>query len=600
MITTYKKRIRKPVMRGKVLLAPKTITERRHPVKPHTVKPHVRIVPLGGLEEVGRNMMYIEYVDNTSAHHGDIIIIDMGLQFPEENMPGIDYIVPQVASLIPKRKNIKGVIITHAHYDHIGAIPHLMPELGAKIPMYGTDITIAIIKKRQDDFKNGRHELNLKEINNNTKLQLGAFHVEFYGVSHNVPGSVGVIINSPVGTLIHTGDFKLDLKSDIAGHTEIEKIKSLGEKNVLLLMSDSTNAPQTGHQFSEVEIQTEIEKIMQNAKGKLYFATFASLLGRINEIIQLAQKYKKKVAIDGRSMKTNIAIATELGYMKYDPKIIIPVEKVKEYPDNKVIILVTGAQGEGQAVLMRVVNKRHKCLRIEPGDTVVFSSSVIPGNERSVQALTDKLYRDGAEVVNYRMLDIHAGGHAKQEDLKLMIQLIKPHYFMPIEGNHSFLKIHARLASELNLKKEQILVADNGQVVVATKDLVTLTDERVPANYVMVDGLGVGDVQEVVLRDRQAMAEDGIFVIITVVDAQTGKVRGSPDIISRGFVYLRESKELIFETRKRIRKTVEDITQEMHPINFQYIKESLRDKIGQFLFQKTERRPMVLPVIIEV
>jgi len=587
-------------MRGKVLLAPKTITERRHPVKPHTVKPHVRIVPLGGLEEVGRNMMYIEYVDNTSAHHGDIIIIDMGLQFPEENMPGIDYIVPQVASLIPKRKNIKGVIITHAHYDHIGAIPHLMPELGAKIPMYGTDITIAIIKKRQDDFKNGRHELNLKEINNNTKLQLGAFHVEFYGVSHNVPGSVGVIINSPVGTLIHTGDFKLDLKSDIAGHTEIEKIKSLGEKNVLLLMSDSTNAPQTGHQFSEVEIQTEIEKIMQNAKGKLYFATFASLLGRINEIIQLAQKYKKKVAIDGRSMKTNIAIATELGYMKYDPKIIIPVEKVKEYPDNKVIILVTGAQGEGQAVLMRVVNKRHKCLRIEPGDTVVFSSSVIPGNERSVQALTDKLYRDGAEVVNYRMLDIHAGGHAKQEDLKLMIQLIKPHYFMPIEGNHSFLKIHARLASELNLKKEQILVADNGQVVVATKDLVTLTDERVPANYVMVDGLGVGDVQEVVLRDRQAMAEDGIFVIITVVDAQTGKVRGSPDIISRGFVYLRESKELIFETRKRIRKTVEDITQEMHPINFQYIKESLRDKIGQFLFQKTERRPMVLPVIIEV
>ncbi|OGZ41375.1 MAG: hypothetical protein A3C80_03445 [Candidatus Ryanbacteria bacterium RIFCSPHIGHO2_02_FULL_45_43] len=560
----------------------------------------MRIVPLGGLEEVGRNMMYIEYVDNTSAHHGDIIIIDMGLQFPEENMPGIDYIVPQVASLIPKRKNIKGVIITHAHYDHIGAIPHLMPELGAKIPMYGTDITIAIIKKRQDDFKNGRHELNLKEINNNTKLQLGAFHVEFYGVSHNVPGSVGVIINSPVGTLIHTGDFKLDLKSDIAGHTEIEKIKSLGEKNVLLLMSDSTNAPQTGHQFSEVEIQTEIEKIMQNAKGKLYFATFASLLGRINEIIQLAQKYKKKVAIDGRSMKTNIAIATELGYMKYDPKIIIPVEKVKEYPDNKVIILVTGAQGEGQAVLMRVVNKRHKCLRIEPGDTVVFSSSVIPGNERSVQALTDKLYRDGAEVVNYRMLDIHAGGHAKQEDLKLMIQLIKPHYFMPIEGNHSFLKIHARLASELNLKKEQILVADNGQVVVATKDLVTLTDERVPANYVMVDGLGVGDVQEVVLRDRQAMAEDGIFVIITVVDAQTGKVRGSPDIISRGFVYLRESKELIFETRKRIRKTVEDITQEMHPINFQYIKESLRDKIGQFLFQKTERRPMVLPVIIEV
>lgn len=578
------------------------MTPQLHRKQPLRRESYVRVVPVGGLEEVGRNMIYLEYVDKDprSPMNGDIIIIDMGLQFPEENMPGIDYIIPNIASLIPKRKNIKGVVITHAHYDHIGGIPHLMPRLGIHIPLYATDITLAIIKKRQEDFKNDSQQLNLKEITNETKLRIGAFHVEFFGVSHNVPGSVGVVVHTPVGIMIHTGDFKLDLQSDIAGRTEIEKIKALGEKNVLLLMSDSTNAREPGKQFSEIEIQHEMENIIANAKGRTIIGTFASLLGRLNEILQLAEKHKKKVVIDGRSMKINIEIARKLGYMKFDSKILIPVEEVKDYPANKILILATGAQGEDNAVLMRIVNKRHRILKIEPGDTVVFSSSVIPGNERSVQALTDKLYRDGADVINYRMLDIHAGGHAKQEDLKTMIQLIKPRYFMPIEGNHSFLKIHAKLAREVGIENDHILVPDNGQVVEATKDKVVKTEERLPANYVMVDGLGVGDVQEVVLRDRQMMAGDGIFVIIAVIDAQSGKVKGSPDIISRGFVYLRESKELLHDTRRRVIKTVEDITSEMHPINFQYIKESLRDKIGQYLYQKTQRRPMVLPVVIEV
>lgn len=587
--------------------APKQFGYIRSPYIPHVQKgahapkePHIRVVPLGGLEEVGRNMMYLEYVDPNSQHNGKILIVDMGLQFPEENMPGIDYIVPQIASLKPKKDNIVGVMITHAHYDHIGAIPHLMLELGMDIPMYGTDITCAIIKRRQEDFKSGRHELNLKVIDNDTRLQIGPFALTFFGVSHNIPGSVGVIIKTPIGVLVHTGDFKIDLRSDIAGRTEIEKIKGLGKENVLLFMSDSTNARESGAQYSEIDIQYEIEEIIKNSTGRLFFGTFASLLGRLNEIIALAEKYNKKIIIEGRSMKQNVIIATELGYMKYNPKTIIPVEEAGNYPKEDLLILATGAQGEDNAVLMRIVNKRHKHLRIEPGDTVVFSSSVIPGNERSVQALTDKLYRDGADVINYRMLDIHAGGHAKQEDLKMVLELVKPRFFMPIEGNHSFLKIHAKLARQVGLTDDQILVADNGQVVVTTANSAVLTDEYVPANYVMVDGLGVGDVQEVVLRDRQAMASDGIFVIITVIDGQTGKVKGSPDIISRGFVYLRESQELMHETRRRIRKVVEEITAEQHPINFQYIKDNLRDRIGQFLFQRTERRPMVLPVVIEV
>ncbi|TSC78653.1 MAG: ribonuclease J [Parcubacteria group bacterium Gr01-1014_29] len=563
--------------------------------RPATItKGKLRVIPIGGMEEVGRNMTVLEY-------ENDIMIIDMGLQFPEENMPGIDYIIPNISYLVPRRKNIRGVIITHAHYDHIGGIPHIMPRLGMDIPLFGTDITLAIIQKRQEDYHDISGKLKTREITNNTRVKLGVFEITFFGVSHNVPGSVGVIIKTPVGIIVHTGDFKLDLKSDIAGRTEIDKIKALGDKHVLALMSDSTNAREPGHQFSENEIKTELETIIAKAKGRLIIGTFASLLGRLQQIIQLAELHKKKVVIEGRSMRTNIEIATQLGYMKYDKSTVIPVQEIKNYPPHKIIILATGAQGESNAVLMRIVNKEHKFLRIQPSDTVVFSSSVIPGNERSVQYLTDKLYRDGAEVINYKMLDIHAGGHAKQEDLKLMISLVKPLYLIPIEGNHSFLRIHAKIARDIDFPSDRILIADNGQVFeTAGKNELTLTNERVPANYVFVDGLGVGDVEEVVLRDRQMLAADGMFVIITVVDSQTGKVRGSPDIISRGFVYLRESKELLHEARGRIRRTIEDTTQKMHPLNLVYVKDKIREQIGQFLFVKTQRRPMVLPVIIEV
>ena len=561
----------------------------------------LRIIPLGGMEEVGRNMVIFEYQNPGSVRNGDIIIVDMGLQFPEENMPGIDYIIPNISYLLPRKNKIRGIIITHAHFDHIGAIPHLIPQLGQNIPIYGTDITGAIIAKRQEDFqKQSVQNLNLKIVNNNSELELGIFHIEFFGVSHNIPGSLGIIIKTPLGIIIHTGDYKLDLKSDISGKTDIEKIREFDKRGVLALMSDSTNAREPGYQFSEKEIKKELEDIIKNAKGRLIIGTFASLLGRLNQIIALAEKHKKKLVIDGRSMKTNIEIGRRLGYIKYNPKSIIPIQEIHKYPPEKIIILATGAQGEGKAVLMRIVNREHKYLRIEPGDTVIFSSSVIPGNERSVQNLTDKLYRDGAEVINYRMLDIHAGGHAKQEDLKEMIKLTKPKYLIPIEGNHSFLKMHAKLAMEDGFASDNILIADNGQVIEAFDKKMRLTKEYAPANYVMVDGLGIGDVKEVVLRDRQMLSEDGIFVVITVIDSQTGKVKGSPDIISRGFVYLRESQELLRETRRLIIKIVEETAGQMHPINWTYVKDNLRDRIGKFLFKKTERRPMVLPVVIEV
>lgn len=550
----------------------------------------LRVIPVGGVEEVGRNMTLIEYKD-------DIIIVDMGLQFPEEDMPGIDYIIPNIQYLRGKEQNIRGAIITHAHYDHIGGIPHLAPKLGNP-DLYGTDITIAIIKKRQEEYGS---KLNTHVITNDTKLKLGIFRVEFFGVSHNIPGSLGVIIHTPEGIVIHTGDFKIDEKSDIAGVTELDKLARLArEKRPLLLLSDSTNAREAGHQFSEVEIKVELEKVIAEAEGRIIMGTFASLLGRLKEVIQIALKHKKKIVIEGRSMRSNIEIARELGYLELPKNAVIQAEEIHRYKPHEIIVLATGAQGEDRAVLMRIANREHRVIRIEKGDTFVFSSSVIPGNERSVQRLTDKLYREGANVINYKMLDIHAGGHAKQEDLKKLMKIAKARFVMPIEGNHSFLKIHGGLAREIGYEENQVLFADNGQVCECKDGVCRMTNERIPSNYVFVDGLGVGDIGEVVLRDRQMLSEDGIFVIIAIVDSKTGKVRGSPDIISRGFIYLKENQQLLKETRQKIKQIVENKATGEMTLNPEYIKNNLRDKIGQFLFSKTERRPMVLPVVIEV
>ena len=554
----------------------------------------LRVIPIGGMEEVGRNMSVLEYGN-------DIIIIDMGLQFTEEDMPGIDYIIPNVEYLRGKEKNIRGVIITHGHFDHIGAIPHIMPRIGNP-PLYATNLTLALIKKRQEEHEDRVAPLDLNEITKDTKLEFGVFKVEFFGVSHNIPASLGVIVRTPEGIVIHTGDFKLDDKSDIAGTTELDKLEAISKEKPLLLMSDSTNAREPGKQHSEMDIMTELEEIIKNAKGRLIFGTFASVIGRINEILQVGAKLGRKIIIEGRSMKNNVDIAKELGFITVPKGVIVGVEEMKHIPNEKILILATGAQGESNAALMRIANSEHRFIEVEPGDTFVFSSSVVPGNERTVQRLTDRLYRKGVDVINYKMMDIHAGGHCKQDDLQRVIEIVKPQFFMPIEGNHSFLCLHAKIAKKAGLDDKQIIVADNGNVVECKNGVCKLTKEKANSDYVFVDGLGVGDVSNIVLRDRQMMSADGMFVVIAIFDNHTRKLRGNPDLISRGFIYMRESKDLLMEVRRLVKKVVEhSIGNDPHAeINWVYIKDNIRDEVGEFLYHKTHRHPMVLPVVLEI
>ncbi len=551
----------------------------------------LKVIVLGGLEEVGRNMTLLEY-------NQDIIIIDMGLQFPEEDMFGIDYVIPNISYLKNKINKIRGVIITHAHYDHIGAIPHLIPELGNPV-IFGTKLTLGIIQKRQEDFKNSP-KLKLKTIDTKTKIKLGCFTLEFFKVSHNIPDSIGVIAHTPVGIIVHTGDFKLDFNPVASDPPEIAKIAELNRKNVLALMSDSTNADSPGHQLTETEIGQTLEQIFLKAKGRIIVGTFGSLLSRVQQVIWIAEKLNKKVVIEGYSMKSNVQIAHQLGYLKYKKHSIISLKEAKKLPDKQVVIMCTGAQGEDNSALVRIANEENPHIKISKGDTVIFSSSVIPGNERTVQRLKDTLYRKGAEVIHYQMMDVHAGGHARQEDLKLMLKLVNPKYLIPIEGNLSLLKAHERVAKEAGFPEKNIFVAENGQIIEFYPNQEgRLTNKKVPTDYVMVDGLGVGDVSHIVLRDRRMMAADGMVVLIATVERKTGKLVGNPDIISRGFVYIKESKKLIEETRKRTKKILQD-KDPRSEANEAYLKNKMRNEIGQFLFQKTHRRPMILPVIIFV
>ena len=554
-------------------------------------KDRVRVIVLGGNEEVGRNMTLIEYKN-------DIIIIDMGLQFPESDMPGVDYIIPNTSYLQDKKKNIRGAIITHGHYDHIGAIPHLQKLLGNP-PLFMNALTAGIVKKRQEDFRDSPKP-NITIINSDDILQLGVFKIEFFRVSHNIPDSFGVIIHTPAGIIVHTGDFKIDTNPSGDKPTEIEKIKALGKKNVLALMADSTNAPKPGHQLTEGDIQHNIDEIIGNAKGRVIVGTFASMLGRIQQIIWACERMGRKVAIEGFSMKSNVKIAQELGYMKVSKGTLVDIKTALKLPDEQVVIICTGAQGEDRAVLMRIANGEHQNVHIEKGDTVVFSSSVIPGNERSVQRLKDTLYREGAQVVHYQMMDVHAGGHACQEDLKLVHDLVKPKYLIPIEGNHSFLRLHEKAAVENGFNPANIMVADNGQIMeFDTKRTGILTNKKVPTEYVFVDGLGVGDTNHIVLRDRVELSNDGVAIVLVVVSSQTGKLLRLPEIITRGFVFIKDHSDLIPYAKRRVAAVLKD-DDPRSSANGQYLKDKVREQLGQLFFDKTGRRPMILTMIVEV
>jgi len=554
---------------------------------------YLKIIPLGGLGEVGRNMTLFEW-------GGEILIVDMGLRLPEEDMPGVDYIIPNITYLKGKEKNIVGIVFTHGHYDHIGAIPYLIEKIWRPdLKIFASTLTKGIIIKRQEDFPH-LPKLKITEIKDKSKIQLGPFNIEFFRQNHNIPDNYGLFIKTPIGNIVHTSDFKFDSSPLYDLPTDFKRLKKIGSRKILLLMSDSTDAEEEGHSLSEKTIRKNLEEIFKKASGRIIAATFASLIIRIQQLISLAEKYHRKVAIEGYSMKTNVEIARELGYLKFKKGTIVRGKEILSYPPERQTIICTGAQGESEAVLMRIANKEHPYLRIQKGDTVIFSSSVIPGNERTVQIIKDQILRQGAKVYHYQMMDIHAGGHAKKEELKEMIKIMKPKFFMPIHGQYSMLVAHAELAKECQIKEKNIIIAENGQIVGVNKNQIFLTNKTVPANYVMVDGLGVGDVGEVVLRDRQVLARDGIFVIITVIDRQTGHVRGSPDIISRGFIYLRESKELLREARKKVIEIVEKTVGAGGAVNWTYVKNEIRNRLGEFFFSKTHRRPMILPVVIEV
>ncbi len=554
----------------------------------------MKIIPIGGLGEVGRNMMVLEY-------DREIIIIDVGIGFPDEDMPGVDFIIPNPKYLEGKQKQIRGIIFTHGHFDHIGALPYLINQLGNPV-IYTAPLTKGMIMKRHEDFQN-MPKLKIVDVKDGEEVTMGRnFRVEFIHVNHTIPDDMAIIVKTPVGNLFHTSDYKFDEKPVNDKPAQIERLRKIGKDGILLMTGDSTGVEKEGHSLSESTIQVNLEEVVKNAKGRVIAATFSSLLTRIQQLIYIAEKLGRKVVIEGFSMKSNVEIAKQLGYMKIQKGTVISAEESEKFPPHKVLILGTGAQGESRAFLMRVVTGEHRVLKIEKGDTLIFSSSVIPGNERAIQGLKDTIYRQGGKVFHYNMMDIHASGHGHKEDLKQMLELIKPEFFMPVHGNYSMLVIHGELAESLGIPKKNIIIAENGDVIHATRNKVWIGKEKVPANYIMVDGLGVGDVSEVVLRDRQVMSKDGMFVIITVIDSETGRVRGNPDIISRGFIYMKESQELLNQTRKKVKEIIAKTASEGQGkgFNWLYVRDNLRDRIGQFLYSKTKRRPMILPVVIEI
>ena len=554
---------------------------------------NLRIIPLGGLGEVGRNMMLLEY-------QGKILIIDVGFRMPGEDMPGIDFIVPNIGYLKGKQKNILGVVFTHGHYDHIGAIPYLIDKIWhPNLQIFASPLTRGIISRRQDDFPN-LPQLDITEVKDGSRIDLGIFQIEFFRQNHNIPDNLGLFIRTPIGNILHTSDFKFDSNPVNDLPTDFQKLREIGKRKILLMMSDSTGAEEEGHSLSEKTIERNLEEIFQKSHGRIIAATFASLINRIQQIISLSEKYGRRVALEGYSMKTNVEICKVLGYIKSKKGTIISSKESGNFPDSRVTILCTGAQGESEAALMRIAQRDHRFLRLKKGDSVILSSSIIPGNERTVQMLKDGILRQGAKVFHYKMMDIHAGGHAQQEELKEMIEIMKPRFLIPIHGQYSMLVAHSEIARESGMQEKNVIVAENGQIVNLSQNEIFVEKKEVPSNYVMVDGLGIGDVGEIVLRDRQMLAEDGMFVIVMVVDKQTGKVRGSPDIISRGFVYLRESKDLLRETRNKVIEIVNKAAGANGAVNWTYIKDEIRNKIGQFFYTRTQRRPMILPVVIEV
>ncbi len=555
----------------------------------------IRIIPLGGVEEIGKNMTAIE-IGN------DIIVIDAGMQFKTEDTPGIDYIIPNTTYLEERKNKIRAMFVTHGHLDHIGGIPLVMDRIGNP-PLYSRNLSILLMKKRQEEFPH-LPPLNVNVVEKDSIVTVGNIRVRFFGVTHTVPDSMGLVIETPYGSIVTPGDYKLDQIDGVVTDEEENEYRFFDKENVLLLLTDSTNIENEGYAVPEIYVHQGLEKLIRSVSGRMIIAAFASHITRLVRVVEIAEMLGKKVALDGRSLKTNMEVCEQAGLFKPKKGTIIPVEEVDNYPPNKVIILMTGAQGEEFAALNRAANKSHKKFTLRKGDTIILSASIVPGNELAVQQLKDNLTRHGVRIISYRTSEetIHATGHGNQEDIKWLHKKTHPKFFIPIHGWHSMLVKHKELAVEWGMPEENVVVPDNGSIIeiVDNGQKITVRKEKAPSAPMMVDGFSVGDEQEVVIRDRQMLAQDGMFVIIATIDALTGKLRKSPDIISRGFIYLKENQDLLNQTRLIIKKSIEDMTRGVRPIDFDPIKTHLGDNVSKFLYQKTAKRPLVIPVLLNI
>ena len=547
----------------------------------------LQIIPLGGLGEIGKNMTVVRVGD-------EILVIDSGLMFPEEDMLGVDLVIPDISYLLENRDMIKAIVLTHGHEDHIGALPYVLKQLN--VPVYGTRLTLGILEGRLKE--NGVDSSNLHSVMQGDIINVGCFSVGFIRVNHSIPDAVGLSIKTPVGMIVHTGDFKLDYTPIDGKMTDFRRFSELGNKGVLLMMADSTNAERAGHTPSESTVGASFDKAFHGARSRIIVATFSSNVHRIQQVIDTAVRYKRTVAILGRSMVNVVTISLELGYITAPEGTIIDIDEINNYRAEQIVIVTTGSQGEPMSALTRMAMSDHRKVTIVPDDTVIISATPIPGNEKLVSKTIDNLMRLGANVVYGRDKEVHVSGHASREELKLMHNLVRPKFFIPVHGEYHHLVQHAKLAQELGMPKDHIFLGENGYVFEFTKDKGQVAG-KVTAGMVMVDGLGVGDVGNIVLRDRRQLSQDGILIIVVAMDRASNTVVGGPDIVSRGFVYVRESEALMDEARARVEQALERCEEEGVK-EWAAIKANVRDALGRYLFEKTRRRPMILPIIQEV
>ena len=547
----------------------------------------LNIIPLGGLGEIGKNM--------TAFRCGnDIILIDAGLMFPEDDMLGIDLVIPDITFLIENQDKLKGIFLTHGHEDHIGALPFILKQLD--VPVYGTALTLGILEGRLEEA--GVSTANLNIVKSGDRVRAGVFKLEFMRVNHSIPDAIGMAIHTPVGLIVHTGDFKID-QTPVDGQVmELNRFAEYGDRGVLLMMADSTNAERPGYTQSEKFVGETFDNEFRYAKNRIIVATFSSNVHRIQQICDTAVRYGRKVAVMGRSMVNVVDISLKLDYLKVPEGLLIDIDEIRNYTNDKIVVICTGSQGEPMSALTRMSMGENRKVQIVPGDTVIISAAPIPGNEKMVSNTINHLYMLGAEVVYEKANGVHVSGHASQEELKIMHNLVRPKFFMPVHGEYRHLVKHARLAESLGMDRKNIMIAENGAVVELTRESITMNG-KITAGNVLIDGLGVGDVGNIVLRDRRQLSQDGIMIVVVGVDAATSQIISGPDIVSRGFVYVREAEDLMEEARNKV-QTALDKCEETKNTDWNAMKEAIRNALGRFLFEKTRRRPMIMPIIMEV